>query len=544
MEKYHQKNILGSRLADGHAHVEQHACHSRRSFLHTMGVGSTVGLMLGKWSLQAATASPLSQALTNLENDRVLVLVQLNGGNDGLNTTIPLYDYDFYANVRPRIAIPEQQVIKITDEIGFQPIMSGMKEMWDEGSLKVVQNVGYPDSSLSHFRGTDIWSAGVTGEETITSGWLGRWLEREFPDFQESPPTDPAAIQIGSFGSQVFNGTMSGMAVNVSNPDELAEIAQNGELFDLASVPATCYGDEVRFLRTVTNSTFVFAERIKAAFDGGGDAEAYPNNYGGLADQLALVARLIKGGLGTRLYMVSIGSFDTHADQLADHQNLWNSVSQNLQAFYRDLASSDDEGRVLTMTFSEFGRRIEENASRGTDHGTSAPLFLFGPGLEGSELVGDAPDLQDQDRNGNLKFGTDFRSVYASVLENWLCVDGPIVDQVLGGNFARIEGLLNGCNPTTSDHAFVPLEREIAHRALYSGGGDVFIEYALRVPAEVQLDVFDLSGRKVTSLVRGRQTAGTHRSLISRHRLQLAPGNYAYGLQVDGAQYSRLIVLK
>ncbi|MDH3648799.1 MAG: hypothetical protein OEQ53_03905, partial [Saprospiraceae bacterium] len=217
-----KKKMAGTRLSDGLAHQHHHRAWSRRSFLSTLGITGGASMFMGNLPVRAAAISPLGNALLESDSDRVLVLVQLGGGNDGLNTVIPLYDYDFYRSQRPRIGFTETNVLKLSDEIGIQQNMSDMMPLWNEGAMKIVHNVGYPDPNLSHFRATDIWSSGSDDDELLQSGWLGRWLDQEYPDFANEPPDIPPAIQIGGYGSLIFNNGMFNLSVSVSNPEELA----------------------------------------------------------------------------------------------------------------------------------------------------------------------------------------------------------------------------------------------------------------------------------------------------------------------------------
>ncbi|MDH3244201.1 MAG: DUF1501 domain-containing protein [Saprospiraceae bacterium] len=538
-----QNKITGAALKDGLAHQQHHMAWSRRSFLSTLGLTGGVSVMLGNMPVRAAALSPLGSALLESDSDRVLVLVQLGGGNDGLNTIIPLYDYDFYRSQRPRIGFDETNVIKLSDEIGIQQSMEDFIPLWNEDAMKVAHNVGYPNPNLSHFRATDIWSAASDDDELLKSGWLGRWLDLEYPDFANEPPEVPPAIQIGGYGSLIFNNGMFNLSVSVSNPEELAEIAQNGQLYDTASPPPTCYGEELRFLRTISNSTFTYAASIKEAYDASTTDADYQNIANNLADQLQLVARLIKGNLGSRIYMVSISGFDTHANQNQTHPNIWRGISGAIRSFYDDLQADQMEDKVVTMTFSEFGRRIEENASQGTDHGTSAPILIFGNGLGSSGFVGEAPRLQDQDMYGNLKFGTDFRSIYATLLEHWLCIDAGMVNQALGANYDRIEGLVLGCNLTTAIEEGPQVTQRVSHKPLYNENGDILIQYQLPNSASISLDIYHIDGRKVTSMDQGRKSAGTHSMLFSPSRYHISAGQYLYHLSVDGQPHSQLIMV-
>ena len=528
-------------MADGRAHQRHHQDHSRRRFLSTLGISGGMGMLLGNMPLLAAPISPLGNGLLNADSDRVLVLIQLSGGNDGLNTIIPLYDYDFYRMQRPKIGIPENNVLKLTEEFGILQTMEDLLPLWEEGGMKVVHNVGYPNPNLSHFRGQDIWSSASDEEDLLKSGWLGRWLDHEYPDFANKPPTIPPAIQIGSYGSLIFSNSMFNLSVSVTNPEELAEIAQNGELYDTLSVPDTCYGGELAYVRTISNSTFAFAESIKKAYDAATTDATYENVINNLADQLQLVARLIKGNLGSKIYMVSISGFDTHADQNQTHPQIWQGIAQAVKAFYEDLSAGQKQKDVLTMTFSEFGRRIEENASLGTDHGTAAPIFLFGPGLGSRGFVGTHSDLRNPDEFGNLIFSTDFRDIYATILEHWLCVDDTLVDRALGRKYQRIPDLVTQCGLSTSNSYVNEIRKETFHKAIYNDNGDILIQYDLPQGSDIVLEIYSIHGSHVTTLDKGKKPKGRHAALFNPGLYQITPGQYIYNLKVNGRPNSALI---
>jgi len=530
------KKPHGSALEHGQAHQQNHQMWSRRMFMRNLGIAGSVSLMLGKTPITAMASSPLSWGLNNSNSDRILVLIRLKGGNDGLNTIIPLFDYGAYQSARPTIAIPQNEILNLSEEFGIPNYMGDLMPLWNEGHMKVANTVGYPDQNLSHFRSTDIWSSASDSNVVDDSGWLGRFLEGQYPDFLTNPPEIPPAIQIGSAGTLVFdNSDMLNMGVTVDDPDQLYEIAQNGELYDTENIPDCYYGEQVGFMRAIANSTFRYAEIISEAYNAGANGVDYDN---GFARQLAIVARLIKGGLGTRLYMVTLDGFDTHAGQNNSHPNLVNMLSKGVKAFYDDLELGGRHEDVLSMTFSEFGRRIEQNASNGTDHGAAAPLMLFGPGLNGNGFLGDNPDLQNVDAAGNLVYSLDFRQIYATVLEHWLCVEPDVVDGVLGQNFDRLPLGLT-CAPTP---VFEPLSVNIRHWASYEGN-QVGIHYILPKSMRVKVQIYNMLGQPVSKLYEGRQPAGQHRHTFRSSMAKLTAGYYVYSIQAGQQIFSNKIVL-
>ena len=238
------------------SHDQEHATWNRRSFIQALGLAGAGSMMLGGTNVSASAPSPLSVALSETQNDNILVIIRLKGGNDGLNTIVPLYDYDTYANLRPTIHHQENELLSLSPDFAIPSYMNALESVWGEGNMKVIHGVGYPDQNLSHFRSSDIWASAdaINNEQT---GWWGRYFEDLYPDYLINPPQVPAAIQIGSIGNLIFEGTNSNYAFAVANPEQLANIAQTGGLHDVENLPECVYGDQLLFLRAQTNTTFV-----------------------------------------------------------------------------------------------------------------------------------------------------------------------------------------------------------------------------------------------------------------------------------------------
>ena len=418
-------------------HDQEHTVWSRRSFLQALGIAGSGSLMLGGNVLSASSPSPLTSAIANAEGDGILILIRLSGGNDGLSTVIPIEQYDSYANARPNIYIPESKIIKLTDEFGIPSYMQALESLWGEGQFKAVHGVGYQNQSLSHFTGSDIYAntdLETTGFSGLNTGWMGRYFENIYPEYLINPPAAPAAVQIGNFGNLVFEGEETNYAFVTSNIDQLEEIAETGVQYNMdPQLFGDCmYSDQIRFLRGVANTTYEYSGIIHDAYERGQNEVEYQDNN--FARQLALLARLIKGNLGTKVYMISMGGFDTHGNQPLAHERLMTNLSVAVNNFYEDLSFTQQDDKVLSMTFSEFGRRIFENGSNGTDHGKAAPTLFFGSGLQGSAFVGEHPSLESPNNRGNLEYTMDFRDLYATVLAEWLCVPIPLVEQHLLGH--------------------------------------------------------------------------------------------------------------
>lgn len=391
-------------------------------------------------------------SMPGIPEDRILVVVQLAGGNDGLNTVIPFGDPAYY-NLRPSIGVAERNVLKFgkgaPNGVGLHPQLAGLKGLYDDGLLTVVQGVGYPNPNRSHFKSMDIWH---TADPTATgTGWLGRYFDNECcgtpkvsaDGTTEKPSPEPmAGIAIGREAPLAMQGQIS-KPIGFESPDlfrwlgndidsELADryqaINRRGEVSD----EELAAGSNASFLMRTALDAQVSSDLIRKAVSKKTSA-SYPGND--LGRQLAMVSAMIRAELKTRVYYVTLGGFDTHAGQGAEngrHAQLMQQLGSSIKAFYDDLKSQGNDKRVLTMSFSEFGRRVAQNASGGTDHGAAAPMFLCGPMVKPG-VVGNHPSLTDLDE-GDLRYGMDFRSVYAGVLEGWLKADSR---KVLEGAFRQ-----------------------------------------------------------------------------------------------------------
>jgi uncharacterized protein (DUF1501 family) len=382
-------------------------------------------------------------------NDHVLVLIQLNGGNDGLNTVIPLQYYDAYHSARANIAIPESKVLKLQgfDGTGLNPAMPELQQLFNAGKLSIIQGVGYPQPNFSHFRATDIWLTGADAGQVLQTGWAGRYLDLVYPHFPQDYPNmqmpDPLAIQVGSLVSPALQGPGLTMGMAISNPNSFYDLI--GE--KAAPVSDSRAGDQLAYIREMSVKTDQYAGVIKkAAQKVTKQSDKYPAaGKNPLADQLKIVARLVAGGLQTRMYLVSMGGFDTHARQTdgtdtttGAHAKLLTKLSEAINAFQDDLSCLQVSNRVMGMTFSEFGRRIQSNASGGTDHGVAAPVFVFGDGVKPG-ILGESPVWPSKlTVNDNLVMQYDFRAVYSTFLEKWFRADQAATEAVLLRKFTAL----------------------------------------------------------------------------------------------------------
>lgn len=431
------------------------AAFTRRQFLLSGLTLASASVTIPQFLAGTALGLPSSAwggSIPGVNEDRILVVVQLAGGNDGLNTVVPFSMPEYY-RARPGIGVPEGKVLRLgkASEVGLHPALAGVKDLYDEGLVGIVQGVGYPNPNRSHFKSMDIWhTADTTG---TGEGWLGRFFDSECCGFGkgesgrvESPAPSP---QPQGGGGGIAIGREAPLALQGVKVKPVA--FESADLFrwtgtnagpGVGDAYAAIARQEAAGLDPDSNAAFlhrtaldaqVSSETIRKAV---ATAPRVPYPGGDLSRQLQMVASMIAAGLKTRVYYVTMGGFDTHAGQGGEngrHATLLQQFGGALRAFYRDLKAQGNDGRVLTMSFSEFGRRVSQNASQGTDHGTAAPLMVFGPMVKPGVLT-DHPSLKDLD-SGDLKFTHDFRGVYTSVLSDWLSADAR---KILDGQFRAV----------------------------------------------------------------------------------------------------------
>jgi len=328
------------------------------------------------------------------------------------------------------------------------------------------------------------------------------------------------------------------MGMSLFSVDLFDRIAETGKFYDEDNIPNSIQGDEITFMRKVANNSFRYASSIQDASESGSNDVEYPNNSS-LATNLAIVAQLIKGGLGTSIYHVSIGGFDTHANQATRHANLLRYIADAVSAFRTDITATGMEEEVLVMTFSEFGRRVSQNGSAGTDHGTAAPMFLFGAGVNGG-MYGAQPSLSDLDNASNMKFSTDFRTVYSSILLDWFGLDPADVTQIFGSDFPQLSLITNPTGVNVEEPS-IPSTITLHQNYPNPFNPVTTISFALQKSLPVTLDVYDVSGRLVSQLIDSIIPSGQHD--IHFDARQLPSGLYIYRLRADGQTLSKSMTL-
>ena len=412
----------------------------RRDFLHNLAHASVLPSIYGSLGF---TNIDFQKFLTNPNSRKKLILIRLDGGNDGLNTLIPMNKYSELTNVRPHVILPENKIIQLgKNDLGLHPELSNFKSLFKENRLKIIQNVGYQRPDFSHFRSMDIWHSASDSNQYLTSGWIGRYLENIHPTYPEQYPTEqfphPLAIELGQ-SSILSTGLSSVTSYSSYNPSDYREIIGN---FD-NSYPDDTVGKKLKFIQIITRQSNIYGEALRSSFEKGNNFDQYPNSN--LGRQLHVASSLIKGGLESKIYIASLGGFDTHEKQTdisdttkGEHSNLMRDLNNSIGALFNDLDQNSKNEDVLVMTFSEFGRTIVSNGSYGTDHGTAAPLFIFGNKVDFS-ISGKNPDIPlNAEWQDNLEAEFDFRQVYYSVIKQWLGGNDDTAENVLFKKFDQL----------------------------------------------------------------------------------------------------------
>lgn len=440
--------------------MNERTMYTRRDFLAT---GLKSAGLVAAWGYVPSFLTQSALAATPAKDQTILVVVQLSGGNDGLNTVVP-YTNDLYYQLRPNLGLKKENLWQLNDAFGLNSALSPLRELYDDGRVSVIQNVGYPNPNRSHFRSMEIFHTASEAEAGVKMGWLGRYFDNQCGGIDprntaEAEKLATIGISMGKVMPQAFRN-QANVALALDNPETFrwntsgetsglarAQEAIFAKLNKPAPTPAASSmnrmggpghgelqadsADALDFLKHTAMNAVLAGDRVRDLLAKYKGKIEYPQ--GGLSGQLRMVAKLIAGNMPTRVYYVHQGGYDTHANQLYSHERLLGELANSLKAFQADLAFQGNADKVMCMAFSEFGRRVAENGSAGTDHGAAGPMFLLGPKLKAG-LNGGAPDLNDL-VDGDIRHQTDFRQVYTSVLEDWLGVPGH---KVLGQKYDKL----------------------------------------------------------------------------------------------------------
>lgn len=493
----------------------------RRSFIrhttHALGVSALMGPM----GLSSLAQSFLK---STAETNKVLVLIYLQGGNDGLNTVIPLDQLSALNKVRPHVFLPENKLLELNGtNVALHPSLQGFQTLFNEDRLRIIQSVGYPEPNYSHFRSTDIWMSASDSNELVNSGWTGRYLDSQYPGFPDGYPNDefphPLSVEIGYGSSLLFQGEQAAMSLVLKDPTNFYELVDNVE----GELPNTHAGDKLRHLRLTAKQSQVYGEKVKLAAEKVRQQKEYPETD--LAEQLKIVSRLIAGGLETPLYLVRIDGFDTHSDQVqngdhtkGEHANILAELNDAVMAFMQDLEFLNIDDRVTGMTFSEFGRRIISNASNGTDHGAAAPMFVFGNNVVPG-VLGNNPEISPEATwKDNLVWEFDFRQVYSSMLDQWFHLDASNRESVMFDDFNMVPIIKSGL--TAVNHEILDKEFKVYPNPFQN---QAQISYP-SLGENIQINIVDINGRTVEQVFSGKAAPG--QQALTWHTEHLLAGNY------------------
>ena len=413
----------------------------RRHFLHNLAHVAAAPTIFSSLAFNTLDFSGNSFLSNTIEDGKIIVIIRMDGGNDGLNTVIPLDQMSELSNARPHVILPENKIISLgSNDLGLHPSLSDFKPLFDEDRLKIIQNVGYPNPDFSHFRSMDIWQSASNSNQYLTSGWMARYIENQHPSYPEAYPSDayphPLAVEMGWQSSLLFTGQKSFTSFLARNPTNFQEIINE---FD-NEYPSDNKGNKLKYLQLIAKQSNIYSKIIKEKYENGKNEVPYGNSN--LERQLEIVSQLISGGLKSRIYFVEFGGFDTHDTQVdssdrtkGNHAVLLKELNDAVATFTKNLDASGYSDNVLTMTFSEFGRTIVSNGSNGTDHGTAAPMFIFGNKVD-SSILGNNPAIPTNITwEDNLESEFDFRQVYASLINQWMGGSSNTAKDVLFKDF-------------------------------------------------------------------------------------------------------------
>jgi uncharacterized protein (DUF1501 family) len=507
----------------------------RRTFLATTAAAAAGTQLIGGVPLRAFSPMHMMDTM-NEDDDRILIVIQMFGGNDGMNTIVPVEDPQYY-NLRPSLAIPKDLAVKVLSKVYMHPALNpagtyNLKSMFEDGRLAIVQGIGYENPNLSHFRSTDIWLSGFNSSDPnkrLIDGWLGRYWSNKINGFPANLPSDPTAVQIGGTLSMLFQSPKGDVGIALTDPKKFFELGQ-GLSPDLNPLPEDSrYGREFNFVRLVAEQSDKYSSVVKNAFDAGRNVVSYADN--GFVKQMQLVARLISGGLKSKVYLVYLGGFDTHVQQQNEeygglHPFLLETLSKGIGTFMQDALAQGFADRVVGMTVSEFGRRPHENGSRGTDHGAAGIQFVWG-NMVRAGVYGNPPDLENLNANGDLRYQWDFRRVYADVLETWF---GGTPEDTEATFEERVLPLGVIQRPTSVQDAFDG--RQPVDISVYPNPSSAAatLQWKQLITAGVTVELYSTDGRYIETIHRGVVEPG----LVRLPVVPAASGTYICNVIVNG----------
>ncbi len=498
----------------------------RRSFIRNVGGALAATGLSSSFGFGMPGASTIQQLLKMAtESNKVLILIYLEGGNDGLNTVVPLDQLSALNAVRPHVILPDESLHQLAQSaVGLHPSLSGFSSLYKEGRLGVIQNVGYPDQNYSHFRSTDIWMSASDADQLVNTGWSGRHLNNEYPafpnDFPNAEMPDPLAIEIGNGSSLMFQGPTASMSMVIGDATSFYNLINDVE----EPVPDTPAGEQLEYIRLIARQSQQYGEVVKAAAEKVTNQADFPDTW--LGQQLKIVSRLIAGGLQTPLYLVRHGGFDTHDKQvegsdhtIGQHADLLTELDEAVMALMKDTEQQGTGDQIMGLTFSEFGRRIVSNASLGTDHGAAQPMFFFGNGVKGG-VIGNNPIISSSATyEDNLPMEFDFRQVYSSAMQQWLEVSGTNASNVLFGDFDTLDLI--------GESVILGINKQIENNGISVYPNPVETQTTIQFISEgepIKIEVFDINGQQKAIIFTGAKPRGLQK--IEWQASNLSSGKY------------------
>lgn len=539
----------------------------RRNFIQLTATASALSLL--PTEVFALFKSAGMDTCPNV-NGKKIVLIQLSGANDGLNTVVPINQYDAYAALRPNIKLSNSgangiinldTTLPLANQVGLHPSLTGFKSLYDNGLMRLIQGVGYPIQDKSHFKSTDLWLTGGDGtpaNNILDSGWVGRFLENYYANFLTA--NFPLGIQLGSSENSLgFHGEVEhGMSLNINGQDPAGFYSVVNGLGGIAptTIPNSEYGNLIQYILNNDTSTNTYAQTISAAFNAGSNSVTYPNTN--LANQLKSVARFISGGLQTKVYLVKIGSFDTHNLQVASnttshlgtHAGLLSQLSDAVTSFITDLNNQNMGNDVIAVTFSEFGRKAGENGNLGTDHGEIAPMFVFGSSLNGG-VSGTNINLAEAVAGNNFQVQTvqhDYRRVFSTILQDWFGASNSALDLTfydhtnnIGFSGNKVSNLINTQNtvpPTCYNNLSVETFNNINEIIVYPNPSaeTVTINSTFNIN---NVTVFSIDGKQI-GVFRNPMTS----NVFSIDVQNLSIGIYNLKINTDNGNVNKKVIIR
>lgn len=504
----------------------------RRTFIKNTVAATTMAAAAPQMlsGMQVRANSPYKQLSGIVDDDRILIIIQMFGGNDGLNTVVPVAD-DYYYTLRPTLAVPKKDAWQwVPSDMYFHPALvknqyqNGLGGLMDKGWLAVIQDIGYEDPNLSHFRSTDIWLSGINSSDPyvrLDEGWVSRYLTNALPDFPETLPEHPLCVQIGGTLSMLFQSQKGDTGIALTDPQAFFDSGNGLSPDEAMLTDKTAYAEEFNYVRSIAMQSDVYSKVVLNAYKAGAAKRKVTYPTTGLGAQMGIVSNLISGGLKSKVFLLNMGGFDTHVQQQdaddvtkGNHPGLLSQLANSIALFMDDALKQGFSNRVVGLTVSEFGRRPYENGSRGTDHGSSSVQFIFGDEASiRSSRYGHAPNLKDVDKNGDIVAQHDFRRIYFDVLENWFGASHDDAKKIMGSDFAPL-GIFKKRVSSVRD-VFQGQGDNAVEIYPNPSIGDSYISFELSRPCNVQVKLYDALGKYHSTL----------------HSGWLIPGNYKFAAQ-------------